>query len=378
MACLDGYTLHLTSHPPQPSIGFTYSAGTRTLSRSSSAVLSSSTSLKRKRSEDSMSVTITVAKSAPAPNAPLILPIVFPSVNPEDDYEAPPSPAPTEIIDDPNSKTGEECMQEAKAAGVKVRDFAHEPLPKARDPRAPELWNNPREALVLHDRYIRVGTYRAAHFRLSGKLLHRLLASNWVTQKEAEANWRPEDWHAVSEYIGRPLGPYPFCIPKSLKKPTAAYRAYMLKEMFFPMPGDIPESRIYVPPDEPDMDDGPLRVEPDLYRAAAAILERPQSNGVSAPKHTDTPGGADPVHADKRRRVSDAPSAAGAAATPSSTPPASPTLRAARTLSRNPSSSAPTPPRASTPPAATLPPLTRPARGRGRGLARTQTFATIA
>ncbi|KAL7278279.1 hypothetical protein ACG7TL_008255 [Trametes sanguinea] len=382
MARLDGYTLHLTSPPPQPTIGFTYSAGT--LSRSSSAVLSSSKSLKRKRSDESMTVTITVAKSAPAPAAPLILPIVFPSVNsesqnPDGDYAAPPSPAPTEIIDDPNSKTGEECMEEAKAEGVKVRDFAYEPLPKTRDPRAPELWHNPREVLALHDRYVRVSNYRASNYRLSGKLLHRLLASNWVTQKEAEANWRPEDWEAVNEYRSRPLGPYPFCIPKSLKKPTAAYRAYLIEDKFVTYPDDIPESQIYVPPDEADMDDGPARVKPELLHAAAAAIARAPSNDLPAPITTIAPSqpAPDTVHADKRRRISSGPSAGGAATTPQSTPPASSTtLGATRTPSRDLSSSAPTPPRASTPPAASLPP--RPARGRGRGLARTQTFATIA
>ncbi|CDO76845.1 hypothetical protein BN946_scf185033.g42 [Trametes cinnabarina] len=318
-----------------------------------------------------MTVTITVAKSAPAPTAPLILPIVFPSVNSQDtgdDYVTPPSPAPTEIVDDPNGKTGEECMEEAKAEGVKVRDFAYEPPTKGRDLRAPELWNDPREALILHDRYIRAAKRPSNPYRLSGKFLHRLRALNWVTQEEAERYWQPEDWLALSEYMSRPLGPYPFCIPKNMKKPTAAYREYLRKEKFSPSVDDIPESQMYVPPDEPGMDDGPERVEPELLRAAAAAISRGQSSRLSTSANVG--------HADKKRRVGGGEPTGSTTATPQATPPASPSLGAARTLSRTSSASAA--PRTSTPPVSVSGVAPRPARGRRRGgLTRTQTFDSI-
>ena len=123
-----------------------------------------------------MTVTITVSNTAPDPEAPLFLPIVFPSVNGNADgvYTSPAATAPTEIVDF-DDRTGEEHMENAKAAGVKVRDFAYEPLPKERDVRAPEFWSTPQEALVLHDRYIRAAPHRAANYRLPGKLLHNLL-----------------------------------------------------------------------------------------------------------------------------------------------------------------------------------------------------------
>ncbi|KAI0324217.1 hypothetical protein GY45DRAFT_1331755 [Cubamyces sp. BRFM 1775] len=378
MTRLDGYTLQLTAPPPQPIIGFTYSAGS--LSRSGSATFTSSKSLKRKRSDEAMTVSITVSNTAPNPEAPLILPIVFPSVNgnTEGSYASPASPAPTEIVDF-DDRTGEEHMENAKAAGVKVRDFAYEPLPKERDVRAPEFWSTPREALVLHDRYIRAAPYRALNYRLSGKLLHNLLKIGWVTQEEAEFHWRDEDWKAMNEYMCRPLGPYPVCIPKGTKKPTAAYRARMRKEKFLVMPDDISEDKIYVPPDEPDMDDGPSCVEPSLFRAAADALSRalsyttPATSTIS-PAPVQSNGDPDASHANKKRRVS---AGSDAAITPQSTPPATPVPTEGRTLSRSASLSASVPSRPSTPPARNDPPALSRGRGRG-GLMRTQTFDVIA
>ncbi|KAI8977762.1 hypothetical protein BD414DRAFT_495565 [Trametes punicea] len=371
MARLDGYSLQLTAPPLQPTIGFTYS--TRSLSRSASEVCPATKSLKRKRSGDLMSVTITVAKATPEPSAPLILPIVFPSIHPDADesFTIPGSPTPTEIIDD-LSKTDEECMEEAKAAGVKVRDFAYEPLPQGRDIRAPELWTTPLETLILHDRYIRAAPHRAANFRLSGKLLHNLLAIKWVTQEEAEFHWCDEDWKALNEYMGRPLGPYPVCIPSGMKKPTAAYRAYLRQEKFVALPDDIPEEKIFVPPDEPDMDDGPSRVDPALLRAAAAAFMGMLPDSIPAPTPANTPGRPDAIHVDKKRRTSGISTAADIALAPRSTLPPEPVLEAMRALSRSASFASDGPSRSPTPPASDTPPR------RGRGLVRTQTFDVIA
>ncbi|KAI0773100.1 hypothetical protein BD413DRAFT_473288 [Trametes elegans] len=325
-----------------------------------------------------MTVTIAVTETAPSQDAPLVLPVFFPSVNhPDEPYPVPGSPAPTEIVDD-FPQSGEECMEKAKAAGVKVRDFAHEPLPKGRDIRAPEMWLDPVEALVLHDRYIRVSSRRAPNYRLSGKLLHNLRALNWVTQEEAEFHWRPEDWTAMQQYMDRPLGPYPFCIPKVLKKPTAAYRAYMRQERYAPLPDDRPEAEIYVPPDEPGMDDGPQRVDRALLRRASAALYGGSTDGPAPtparPTTVGTPNRSAPppkgAHAAKKRRVSAPTPTASGAVTPQTTPSGTPAVGASQTLARD--ASHPTPPsRVSTPPAANG------ARPRGRGLARTQTYGRI-
>ncbi|KAI0824408.1 hypothetical protein BC628DRAFT_435163 [Trametes gibbosa] len=351
MSRLDGYSLQLAAPPHHPTIGISYPVSS--LSRSNST-RSNNASLKRKRSDDSMTVTITVAQTPAtlSPNAPLVLPIIFPSIQrtSSDAHSAPLSPAATEIIEAVD-KGSDVCMVKAKAAGVKVRDFAYEPLPKARDIRAPEVWNNPLEVLIMHDRYIRVGARRVDTFRLSGKLLHRLLAIGWVTQEEADSHWRDEDWKAVSDYVSRPLGAYPFTIPSGLKKPTAAYRAALRLDQHIPAEDDLPEDKIVVPADEPGMDDGPPRVDATFLRRAVDAL-----NGGAAPYKPITSGNADTPHVDKKQRLS----------TPEATPPTTPTRASVKTPSRNAST-----PRPATPPA-------RPPRlTRGRGLARTETYGLI-
>ncbi|KAH9847771.1 hypothetical protein C2E23DRAFT_847400 [Lenzites betulinus] len=349
MSCLDGYSLQLSAPPHHPSIGIAYPVSS--LSRSNSA-RSISSSLKRKRSDDSMAVTITVAQP-PHPSsqeAPLVLPIIFPSVKRtgSDVYPAPLSPAATEIIEAVDEGS-DVCMVKAKAAGVKVRDFAHEPLSKGRDIRAPEVWNTPLEALILHDRYIRVAARRMENYRLSGKLLHRLLAIGWVTQEEADAHWREEDWQAVSAYVSRPLGAYPFTIPSGLKKPTASYRAALRLDQHVAAPDDLPEDKIIVPADEPGMDDGPARVDAAFLRRAVIAL----NGGGAAANPAATSSSVEAPHVDKKQRLNP----------PESTPPTTPPRGPCRT---------PTVSRSATPPA-------RPPRlTRARGLARTETLGSIA
>ncbi|OCH90398.1 hypothetical protein OBBRIDRAFT_835074 [Obba rivulosa] len=185
---------------------------------------------------------------------------------------APPSPAPTEIICP--TPTQEELVDEARALGVKVRDFAYEPHAV---PPAAEVWRNPLHTLVLHDRYIRAAPSAQAAFRLSGKLLRRLLAAGWVTAEEARRHWRAEDWALLRAYDARRAAPHPFvCVPAT-PKPTRDYRTALRLETYGSAPDDVPEDEIYMPPDEPGM--------------------------YSGPRAEDSPSGASDVRADKRRRT---------------------------------------------------------------------------
>ncbi|TFK79664.1 hypothetical protein K466DRAFT_592277 [Polyporus arcularius HHB13444] len=84
--------------------------------------------------------------------------------------------------------------------------------------------------------------------------------------------------------MSRPNGPYPVCIPKSHKRPTAAYRAALRMEAFRSLDDDVPEECIYVPPDEPGMDDGPQRISSFAQRFA----HLPLSTVVSAPQPAAT------------------------------------------------------------------------------------------
>ncbi|RDX42257.1 hypothetical protein OH76DRAFT_137129 [Lentinus brumalis] len=352
MSQLNGYSLEYAAPPSQPAIGITYSTGS--VSRSGSAT--SSSPLKRKRSEAAMTVTAVTVAAIPSdvPLTPIILPDIY--SDPDEPYEAPPSPVPTEIVDDTPEKTAEEHVEAAKAVGVKVRDFAHEPVPKTpRDPRAPEMWTRALENLIQYDRYIRRHPTEGESMRLPGKVLCNLLALGWITHEEAERNWREGDWKAVGDYMSRPNGPYPVCIPKSHKRPTAAYRAALRMEAFRSLDDDVPEECIYVPPDEPGMDDGPQRISSFAQRFAhlplstvASVSQAPatpcatqasatqssatqvsatQSSATQSPATSHRDASGNDVHADKRRRVSS-----------SGTPPAGPSRTLSRTLSRSASS----------------------------------------
>lgn len=351
--------------------------------------------LKRKRS-DLLKGPFSSCAGPPEPYAPfhsLRLPIMFPPVKRDTDRPdaCPPSPAPTEIVDDVNEDSGD-CMEKAKAAGVKVRDFAYEPLPKGPDPRAPDVWEKATSALIMHDRYIRVSSEDAAKIRLSGRDLYRLRQLGWVTKREEDEYWYDEDRKAMADYKARPLGPYPFCIKKFMKKPTAAYRATLRLETVSklknkpqpkadeatPKAGGAPRKPAPEPEPEPeedpskvidmsdlddmdDMDDGPPRMDPRLMNAIAWKLGEAYDSSAAAANNADA------SHVDKKRRLS-------APATPQSTPPASPAPAPApapgpvRMSSRTASASRPSAPSASP---------RRLRRGRG-GLERTQTCDAIA
>lgn len=347
--------------------------------------------LKRKRS-DLLEGPFARCMDPLEPDAPfrsLLLPIMFPPVKRDTDKRdtdkpdaCPPSPALTEIIDDVNEDSGD-CMEKAKAAGVKVRDFAYEPLPKGPDPRAPEVWEAALNALIMHDRYIRVSPEDAAKIRLSGRDLYRLRQLGWVTKREEDEYWYDEDRKSMADYKARPLGPYPFCIKKAMKKPTAAYRTALRLETALelkikpppkadgtpnePEPEEDPSKVIDMSDlddmdDKDDMDDGPPRVDPGLLHAIAEKLCKATNSLAAAANNADA------SHVDKKRRLSGPSPAASGPATPQSTPPASPAPGPVRMSSRTASHTGPSAPSASP---------RRLRRGRG-GLGRTQTFGAIA
>ena len=367
--------------------------------------------LKRKRSKESMNTT-SVSQTVPEPIAkpPVLAPIILPDIrrsNPDEPYVDPPSPAATEIVEEPVELTNQDHVIAAKEAGVKVRDFAYQPTPKGRrDIRAPEHWARPLDKLVIHDRYIRLdpSSERFSH-GTPGKLLWGLLSTGLVTKEEAEASWRPAvEWKAYNEYVNRPLGPYPICLPRSFKKPTIAYRKRLLEDTFESDSGskDLrPEDEIFMSPDVPGMDDGPAKL-PEPERALRRAIRAPQlsyRNVYGVPSHpttlpkpakslytpsqilsagstlprpatpsssTSTTGhntAVDAVHVDKRRRTSGPPAVPNVG--PSGTPPATPRSASYAT---SPAGSS----RGATPPAEEPPhhPL-------GRSLTRTRTLSRI-
>ena len=271
-----------------------------------------------------------------------------------------------------------------------MRDFAYQPPRKDRhDVRAPEHWGRPLDKLVIHDRYIRLNPSSAKFGHgAPGKLLWGLLSTGVVSKEEAEANWRREvEWKAYKEYMNRPLGPYPVCIPKAFKKPTMAYRMRLLEDAFDTKldPKDLrPAAEVFLPPDEPGMDDGPKHV-PEPARTVRR-LARPRPSTVSRsilPSRPATPtpststsaaghdATVDAVHVDKRLRTSGPPAVPSVET--SDTPPATPPAGPSRRLSRGPSYSPPVASsRSETPPADEAP-----RRPLGRSLTRTSTLSRI-
>ncbi|KAL6306532.1 hypothetical protein BKA93DRAFT_748257 [Sparassis latifolia] len=184
----------------------------------------------------------------------------IPAVNTDTDADADylrryPSPVATEIVETYEEPTSEERIAALKDLGIKVHDFAYEPVSKKL--RAPEVWRNPLHSLAIHDTYIRVAPDQRPTYQLPGKLLRRLLDLNWVTREEANRYWTLEDWKNLEQYDALPNGPYPYRLAPPSRKPSSAYRRFLRKSVYPPQATDRLEEEIYVPPDEPDMDEGP-------------------------------------------------------------------------------------------------------------------------
>ncbi|KAH9917484.1 uncharacterized protein B0H18DRAFT_1034328 [Fomitopsis serialis] len=167
-----------------------------------------------------------------------------------------PSSAAAQLVGDVDTMAQAGHTEAAKAAEVKVRDFAYEP---SLLPRVPDAWRKPLHTLVVHDRYLRSGPKEKGMFKLPGKLLWRLMDCGLVTPEEALRNWPQEDKDACLEYASRPSGPYPYIMPP-IRKPTAEYRRRVCYAMFRPNTDDISEELVYMPPNTDDMDDGTSEV----------------------------------------------------------------------------------------------------------------------
>lgn len=200
-------------------------------------------SLKRTYSQ-MMSDIVTPRASPSTPPLHIEIPSDMPLV-------CPPSPVPTEIIEEDTGDVVQKCIDQ----GIKVRDFAYSPL-SDKDLRAPELWRHPLRTLAQHDAFVRRPVMRQT-YELHGKALWRLLDSGWVSQEEADMYWSKRDWEEVEKYRSNPLGPHPYTVPTNTLKPTRAYRARLVVEEFGPHPDDIPEESTYVPEDVDGMYDGP-------------------------------------------------------------------------------------------------------------------------
>ncbi|KAH9915592.1 uncharacterized protein BXZ73DRAFT_106143 [Epithele typhae] len=211
----------------------------------------------------------------------------------------PPSDADTEIIEP--EKSNEECIAAAVEAGVKVRDYAYQ-RPKNPVAPAPEIWWSPLSTLIAYDRYLRLSAgYCLPEMVPTGKVLYHLRAAGWISAAEADWNWSKADKERVAAYADRPQGPYSVVIPAHIKRPTRAYRAALLRAIHHPSQDDVPEKQIYIPEDEPDMDDGPPRVSAFQFARLSLVPRAALDVGPSAPSTAQIRPA---YRTHKRRRIS--------------------------------------------------------------------------
>lgn len=359
--------LRLSSSSPAPS--------------SSTSTASSSSTLKRKLSNIYADPASTAAhprsppmplgsptKRARVPPPPLEIPSpTLTSTFDLEDYE-PASPAPTEIAENDD----EDFSRKARAAGVKVRDYAYEPAQPPLAP-VPEVWKNPFYTLLMHDMHLRRPRDRG--FCLPGRVLRRLLDIGFVTQAEADAYWTQEDRELLAAYDKR--GHYPYIIACPTPKPTAEYRIRARKEFHGePLPGDIPDASFAVPDGEWEGDATTwmwaeelkaMRAEGRSSWSAARELTGLDSAPLPAPGQITGPTIfplSNPPPPSPPRRPASLPS------TPASTN---------RGLPKPSDPSTPTtPPAPSTPTTPTTPPVAAaPLPSNRRGLRRTETLAVV-
>ena len=151
------------------------------------------------------------------------------------------SPAPTEIALDVleyTEPTPEERIRALQAAGIKVRDFAHEPQPSTS--KAPEVFD-PLPSLIATDWHMR--NPEKNHGVLSGKALFRLIKLGWLSMAEVAKRVHVREYTALAQYSDRPDEErYPFVVAPTGTMPTPSQRVRMRRNAGFRShPDDLPD-----------------------------------------------------------------------------------------------------------------------------------------
>lgn len=155
------------------------------------------------------------------------------------------SPAPTEIALDVLEyiePTPEERIRALKAAGIKVRDFAHEPQPSSS--KAPEVFD-PLPSLIATDWHMRNPDKN--HGVLSGKALFRLIKLGWLSMAEVAKRVHVREYTALAQYSDRPdEDRYPFVVAPAEPIPTPSQRVRMRRNAgFCSHPDDLPDREFF-------------------------------------------------------------------------------------------------------------------------------------
>ncbi|KAI0300625.1 hypothetical protein B0F90DRAFT_1721867 [Multifurca ochricompacta] len=166
------------------------------------------------------------------------------------------SPAPTEIALDLEyvEPTPEEHIKSLQAEGIKVRDFAYEPVPSSS--KAPEVFD-PLPSLIATDWHMR--NPEKNHGALSGKSLFRLIKVGWLSMSEVAKRVHGREFTALAQYSERPDEErYPFIVAPNEPLPTPSERVRMRRNAGFRTHlDDVPDREFfgYDPTGHSDLDE---------------------------------------------------------------------------------------------------------------------------
>ena len=217
----------------------------------------------------------------------------------------PVSPVPTEIATDLPvvELTPEERRESLRAAGIKVRDFAHESaMPNAC--KAPEVFD-PVPSLIAADWHMR--NPHKNYGLLTPKALFRLVKIGWLTLAQVAQHFSPVEFAMLKEYNDLPdERRYPFVVPARERMPTPSRRVRMRRKAGLTVHwDDYPDSKFfgYDPTGSSDDEDedalppSPPRVPESV---AAMHAEAPSRSGLRARAVTEP--GAEPAEPKAKRR----------------------------------------------------------------------------
>lgn len=157
-------------------------------------------------------------------------------------FPEPASPAVTEIAYDIGhvEQQHEERLETLRAAGIKVRDFAYEPMPNSN--KAPEVFD-PVPSLIAADWHMRNPENNRR--LLNPKGLFRLIKIGWLTLDDVRQYFNPYEYVALAHYNDKPDEQrYPFVVAsKNESMPTPSRRVRLRRQAGLATnPGDYPDA----------------------------------------------------------------------------------------------------------------------------------------
>jgi hypothetical protein len=175
-------------------------------------------------------------------------------------------------------------MENLQAAGIKVRDYAYEPLPNAR--KAPEVFD-PVPPLIAADWHMRNPSKN--YGLLTPKALFRLIKIGWLTLADVARHFSPVEFATLREYNDLPdERRYPFVVPAHDTMPSPEQRVRMRRRAGLALHwDDLPDSLFFgYDPFVGSDDDNDEEPSPPLPRVAGG---GPITAGAEAEAEAEAP-----------------------------------------------------------------------------------------